>query len=216
MADVYGAALLLDETEIGVLVGSSSEKVFGFELNDVALSPEGRARGVNSLIRRGLLKSTTNGYTTVGEYSDVLRAIISPKAWCSIECVSGFVYCGEAAAALIRPVSSEPPGFCTSRVDEISLSTLLIDEGFLPAKDEDGFMSRGIPEDDELLTAIGNDKDKLCICSGESGKTICVLRIGLCMVLAVNDGVSCSGQPYSRTVFEKKLSELMKGRLVEL
>ena len=217
MADIIGTALILHETEIAALVGSGKEdSVFGFELSDEAVSIEGRMKGINSLLRRGLLCVSGENYSLCGEFAEMLKCVMSPEQWFVAEQMNALIGCRDKSRVLIRAVSSEERRFSVMAVDEYSLTDILSDESLLLENDEDSIMERDLPNEKALREMLENEENMLCcIRSRDDRLMLTVLQAGLCSIAAAVSSGKYICRLYSRDCFIEMLGELFEGEVTE-
>lgn len=212
MRQTIGQAAIFDENEFAVLICSSSQKSFvGYELSEKALSMEGRFKGINSLLRRGVLRNTNDAYKLTDEFSPLLKSVIQPSKCLTVSHGIGVVYCAEQAV-LVQSLQAVPQRFVIQPVTAASLAAMLDDERLLPETDEYEFMSKGIPETDELTELMKKNKDSALIISRfGSDESLTVMRAGLCEVLISSSGGKLECTTYSRKSFESRLREMLGG-----
>ena len=212
MRQTIGQAVIFDENEFAVLICSSAQKSFvGYELSEKALSMEGRFKGINSLLRRGVLRTGSEAYKLTDEYAPLLKSVIQPRKCLVVSHGIGVVYCAKQAV-LVQRMQAVPLRFVIQPVTAASLAALIDDNSRLPETDEYEFMSKGIPEKDELTELMKKNKDTaLSISRFGSDESLTVMRAGLCEVMIISCGDMQECTTYSRKSFESRLDEMLGG-----
>ena len=212
MLDIIGTGLVLNECELAAIIGSgNNERIFGFELSGAALSHEGRAKGINSMLRRGALRAENGCYLLCSEYREILDCIRDPEEWYSVGPLEAIISRKNGMNVLVREITAEEQSFSLTKVNARSFSDILEDEGIISADDEDSLLERSLPDKDTVLQMFGTKEYKLCISTRNKDRQLAVMQTGLCKITAALAYGELSCELYSRNGFEKKLAELLEG-----
>lgn len=213
MNELIGQALFLNECEFAVLMGAGGGRTFtGFRLSEHSLENEGRFEGINSLIKRKILKNKAESYVIADEYADMLHCLIRPSRAYNVSDGKAMIYCADNTV-FVRSVNSEPARFSICRADHRMLAQTFADYCMLPESDESAFMAEHLPAPGNA-EEFAQRNDKLIMISGvETAELLAVMRVGLCMALITACGGAFGYEVYSRKRFETKLEELLEGRL---
>lgn len=211
MTDAIDSALILSEEELTVLLGIRKQQFVGYKISDDSLSIDKRYMGINSLVRRKILYRDEREYHIADNYRCLIKTLINSNRYYVISGGNGIVYCADESA-LVRRIEAAPVRYSLNKVNVESLVKLFADEALIPEADEYGFLSKYIPSGEDLKKVLLEyENDSFSISEFGGKRRILVARIGLCMscVKVEDNNILC--EVYSKQIFTKMLSDLIKG-----
>lgn len=209
-----GKAFVFTSTEVmTILSGLGVKKFFGF-CEEKLPDRQGKIAALDSLFRRGVIRNSEKGFVLNEPFHEFFSIIAQPYKTFSVDNPYGektLIYAGDKIVTMKRH-SLSPDKLCISCSDITEAEQMLKAEYQLP-KDEEPELALMLPENMEGKDELFGDNNITAVyfkLSDESSEPLlCVLRYGLCCMIADLSENKVSTELYTEETFDKLFEKIV-------